>query len=61
MTLNFAIVLGETVLLYLFPEESFWLCLIPTVAVIAINFRDVWQMFMMLVGRFIPRLAKGHK
>lgn len=61
MGLNLAIVLVETALLYLFPEQSFWLCIIPTVAVIAINFRDVWQMFMMVVGRFIPRLAKGRK
>ena len=61
MGLNLAIVLVETALLYLFPEQSFWLCIIPTAAVIAINFRDVWQMFMMVVGRFIPRLAKGRK
>ena len=61
MALNLGIVLAEIVLLFLFPEESFWLCLIPTVAVIAINFRDVWQMFMMVVGRFLPRLAKGRK
>mgnify|MGYP001623771729 FL=1 len=58
MLLNAAIVLAETALLYLFPEQSLWLCAIPTAIVIAINFRDVWHMAMLLLQRFVPRLHR---
>ncbi len=61
MGLNLAIVLAEIVLLYLFPEQSLWLCAIPTAVVIAINFRDVWHMAMLLLGRFFPALVRGRK
>ena len=61
MGLNLLIVLAEIGLLYLFPQQALWLCAIPTAVIIAINFRDVWHMAMLLLGRFLPRLAGGRK
>ena len=58
MGLNLALVLVEIGLLYFFPEQSFWLCIIPTAIIIAINFRDVWHMAMLLLGRFVPALRR---